>query len=176
MPRPQILFVLAFAVLGQIVGTRELAAQGAKAEPNAAVKIRQQCKQANESGIAYGRRLGAAVKNSDDAALQAAKVAYADLMLLLRRLSQESRELGFPDTPAGVALQRAHQAWLGVTIENCQSIGLEYLEIVQDVNATVEGRIERVKAAVSRQIEKEDPFVTRLNEALGQFEAGAAPK
>jgi len=133
--------------------------------------IRARSKEMSDLGVAYGRALGTCINDSAEDKIERAKIAYVEVMLSLHKAIGEVASLEFEDTTQGRGLKIAYEKYLKVQNDNCRTLGLDYLVVVQDEELTSTERRDKVMKIVERQVAIEKPHVDALNAALADGES-----
>jgi hypothetical protein len=133
--------------------------------------IRDRSKEMSDLGVAYGRALGTCINDTAEDKIERAKIAYVEVMLSLHRAITEVPQLTFEDTTKGRALKLTYEKFLKVQNDNCRTLGLDYLVVIQDEDLTSTERRDKVMKIVERQVAIEKPHVEALNAALTDSES-----
>jgi hypothetical protein len=84
-------------------------------------------------------------------------------------LNRSVAELKF-EGDEGSDLKTAYQKWLETQIDNMQTLGLDYIEVVEVDKLTPNERREKLIQLSNLQTEIEKPFGERLDAALRAYE------
>ena len=133
--------------------------------------IRERSKTMSDLGVAYGRALGTCINDAGEDKIERAKIAYVEVMLALHKSIAEVPQLEFEDTTAGRSLKLAYEKYLKVQNDNCRTLGLDYLVVIQDEDLTSTERRDKVMKIVGRQVAIEKPHVEALDAALTESES-----
>jgi hypothetical protein len=133
--------------------------------------IRERSKTMADLGVAYGRALGLCINDLAEDKVERAKIAYVEVMMSLHKAITEVPQLTFEDTTKGRTLKLAYEKYLKVQNDNCRTLGLDYLVVIQDEDLTSTERRDKVMKIVERQVAIEKPHVEALNAALTENES-----
>jgi hypothetical protein len=133
--------------------------------------IRERSKTMADLGVAYGRALGLCINDPAEDKVERAKIAYVEVMMSLHKAISEVPQLTFEDTTKGRALKLTYEKYLKVQNDNCRTLGLDYLVVIQDEDLTGTERRDKVMKIVERQVAIEKPHVEALNAALTENES-----
>jgi len=133
--------------------------------------IRDRSTQLSDLGVAYGRALGICINDKAEDKVERAKLAYVEVMLSLHHAINEVAQFEFEDTVKGRTLKLAYEKYLKTQNDNCRTLGLDYLDVIQNEELTSTERREKVMEIVKRQVAIEKPHVEVLNAALTDSES-----
>jgi hypothetical protein len=138
-------------------------------DASAATAIRGFSAEITAVGGAYGQALLAAANDRTQVKLDQVRLRYVDCTLKLHHLNRSVAELKF-EGDEGSDLKTAYQKWLETQIDNMQTLGLDYIEVVEVDKLTPNERREKLIQLSNLQTEIEKPFGERLDAALRAYE------
>jgi hypothetical protein len=115
---------------------------------------------------AYGREIGMCLQNPGDEHIRNAKLAYVDLVLVLRTDVADFPNLPFGDTAEDRALKDAYQKLLRQQAEFMSTHLVDVLQIAKDKKLTADERTAKVTKIIEQIEEVENPLVKDLRKAI----------